>query len=172
MADSSVFQPPVAPQIRESPAEQQALNQPDSRRLESLIKDLTIRVQDLEAGNQLKKQAIVDTQAYITDLKKDLNWIKWIRFFAVLFAAAYVISINLLLGYLIFFLPGYFKSFSPYTQAMFIIAGVSSVMGVLVTMLNGAFRIYNERHKEDYLPPNLQAVIRILDAAQKSADIK
>ncbi|KAA6204447.1 MAG: hypothetical protein DU429_08080 [Candidatus Tokpelaia sp.] len=160
------------PQIHESPAEQQALNQPDSRRLESLIKDLTIRVQDLEAGNRLKKQAIIDIQAYITDLKKDLNWIKWIRFSAVLFAAAYVISINLLLGYLIFFLPDYFKSLSPYTQAMFIIAGVSSVMGVLVTVLNGAFKIYNERHKEDYLPPNLQAIIKIFDMVQKSTDIK
>lgn len=172
MADSSGFQPPAVPQIRESPAEQQALNQPDLRRLETLIKDLTIRVQDLEASNRLKKQAIIDTQSYVNDLKKDLNWIKWIRFAAVLFAAAYVISINLLLGYLIFFLPEYFKSLSPYTQAMFIIAGVSSVLGVLVTVLNGAFRIYNERHKEDYLPPNVQAIIKILDMAQKSADIK
>jgi|GEM_PF-1110399 len=172
MTDSLLPQSPVVPHICESPAEQQVLDQPDARRLESLIKDLTIRVQDLEAGNRLKKQAVIDTQSYINDLKKDLNWIKWIRFFALLFAAAYVISINLLLGYLIFFLPDYFESLSPYTQAMFIIAGVSSVLGVLVTVLNGAFRIYNERHKEDYLPPNLQAIIKILDMAQKSADIK
>lgn len=158
-------------EITQSKAEEAATDSlaSDKCRIENLISDLTDRVQELEASRKLGKDVILDTQAYVNDMKNDLNALRKTRFWSVIFSLAYVIIVNILLGILIWFHKEYFKSLGSYTQAVLVIVTVSSTMTVLIAILKGCFKTYSERHKDDYIPPHLRAVKNVLDMVQDSA---
>ena len=138
--------------------------------------DLKARIDDLEGKwaqfefvmieSSRRSELIETTNSYVEDLKKEINSLKWLRWFLIGAVLLYIIFINSLLVSLIFYHPFLFFFLGSYEKAAFIILTLSTTAVLLGRVVSGVFKTYGERNKEEYIPPHMQQIIDVINTTK------
>ncbi|AQS41931.1 MAG: Hypothetical protein BHV28_12460 [Candidatus Tokpelaia hoelldobleri] len=111
-------------------------------------------------------ELVAVTNEYIQDLKNEIRSIRMIRFWALIGSSVYVLFLNAILICLMFFHKFFFLFMGSYAKVAMIVLVISSSSILFGKILSGVFKTYGERHKEEYIPPQLKQVIEIVNTVK------
>jgi len=105
-------------------------------------------------------EAITD---YVSDLRKELRFIGRLRLLILCMSFAYVLTINAILIYLLFFDKVFFIFMGGYAKAAIIALVISSSAILFGKMLSGVLTTYEERHKTNQLPSHIRQMVDVIN---------
>lgn len=127
----------------------------DSNELGARLDKLELAIE--EAGRTAVLTINVDS--YVTDLRNDLKALRRTRFWLVIAALLFVVSLNGVVLVLMFGHGVWYWMQDTYFKAAIFLGSVTATVVLLSIMLKGGFHSLSERSKEGDMPPHIKEIV-------------